>query len=93
MKRKTKVIIALLVGFIIAMILMSVVIYFGYTKAYSSNVESYVVKLLGIPIYELTKSGSEYVGATMGAYMGLVCGIFMALGVCVEALINKVKKK
>ncbi len=93
MKRKTKVIIALAIGFVMAMILMSVAIYFGYTKAYSSGIESRVVKLLGIPIYELTKSGTKYVGTSMGPYMGLICGIFMAISVGVESLINKVKEK
>ncbi|NMA84636.1 MAG: LlsX family protein [Epulopiscium sp.] len=93
MKRRTKVIIALVIGFAVAMILMSIAIYFGYTKAYNSGVESHVVKLFGIPIYELTKTGSEYSGTTLGAYMGLVCGIFMVLSLAIEASINKVRTK
>ena len=93
MKKKTKIRIALIVGFALAMLLMSVAIYFGYTNAYSTNVDALTVKILGIPIYELTKSGTEYIGKTIGIYMGVVCGICMALSVIVGELISKAKHK
>ena len=51
----------------------------GYTNAYSTDVNTLTVKILGIPIYELTKSGTEYIGKSIGVYMGAVCGICMAL--------------
>lgn len=54
-----RILIALAVGFVIAMLLMSVKIYFGFTNAYSTNINVLTVKILGIPIYELTKSGCE----------------------------------
>jgi len=73
-KKKIKIVIALAIGFAIAMVLMSVVIYFGYTNAYSTGVDTLTVKILGIPIYELTKSGTEYVGKTIGIYR--VCETF-----------------
>ena len=57
------------------MLLMSVAICFGFTNAYSTNVNALTVKLLGMPIYELTKSGTEYLGKSIGIYMGAVCGI------------------
>lgn len=59
MKMKNRILIALAVGFVIAMLLMSVKIYFGFTNAYSTNINVLTVKILGIPIYELTKSGCE----------------------------------
>ena len=66
MKKKIKILIALIVGFALAMLLMSVAIYFGYTNAYSTDVNTLTVKILGIPIYELTKSGTEYIGKSIG---------------------------
>lgn len=91
MKKKIKIVVALIIGFIIAMILMSVVIYFGYTNAYRTNLDTLTVKILGIPIYELIKSGTEYVGKTKGIYMGTVCCICMLLSVTIGELISKVK--
>ena len=93
MKKKIKILIALIVGFVLAMLLMSVAIYFGFTNAYSTNVNALTVKILGIPIYELTKSGTEYIGKSIGTYMGAVCGIFMALSVIAEELISKARHK
>ena len=66
MKMKNRILIALAVGFVIAMLLMSVKIYFGFTNAYSTNVNALTVKILGIPIYELIKSGTEYYGKSSG---------------------------
>lgn len=89
---KKKILIELLFGFIFAMLLMSIVIYFGYTEAYSTNIDTLTVKILGIPIYKLTKSGTEYIGKSIGIYMGLVCAICMALSAITGKLISKAKK-
>lgn len=43
MKKKIKILIALIVGFALAMLLMSVAIYFGYTNAYSTDVNTLTV--------------------------------------------------
>ena len=93
MKRKIKILIALIVGFALAMLLMSVAIYFGYTNAYSTDVNTLTVKILGIPIYELTKSGTENIGKSIGVYMGAVFGICMAISVIAEELISKARHK
>ena len=93
MKMINRILIALAVGFIIAMLLMSVKIYFGFTNAYSTNINVLTVKILGIPIYELTKSGSEYFGKSIGTHMGAICGICMALSVIIEEIFFKVKQK
>lgn len=79
----------LIIGFVIAMILMSTAIYFGYSDAYRLEVERYTVKLLGISIYELTRIGTEYAGAAIGKHMGLICGIFMALSFIIDMVIRK----
>ena len=63
------------------------------TNAYSTNINVLTVKILGISIYELTKSGSEYFGKSIGIHMGAVCGICMALSVIIEEIFFKVKQK
>ncbi len=93
MKKKIKILIALVVGFAFAMLLMGVAIYFGFTNAYSTNVNTLTVKILGIPIYELTKSGTEYFGKSRAIYMGAVCGICMTLSVMIEELVSKASNK
>lgn len=93
MKKKIKVLLAVAIGFVIAMILMSIAIYFGYTNAYNTGVDTYTVKMLGIPIYELTKSGNEYMGASIGIYMGLICGICIFISIIIEEIISKVCHK
>ena len=88
-----RILIALAVGFVIAMLLMSVKIYFGFTNAYSTNINVITVKIFGIPIYELTKSGTEYFGKSRGIYMGAVCGLCMILSVIIEEIFFKVRQK
>lgn len=93
MKKHVKITIALVGGFVVAMLLMTIAIFIGYTKAYDTGVETSIVRLVGIPIYTLTKSGSKYVGESQGVYMGLVCGICMFLSVATEEIIALIKKK
>lgn len=93
MKKHVKITIALAGGFVVAMLLKTIAIFFGYTQAYDTGVETLIVRLVGIPIYMLTKSGSKYVGQSQGVYMGLVCGICMVLGVAIEEIIGRIKKK
>ena len=93
MKMIKRILIALAVGFVIAMLLMSVKIYFGFTNAYSTNINVLTVKILGIPIYELTKSGSECFGKSIGTHMGAICGICMALSVIIEEIFFKIRQK
>lgn len=87
--KKVKMVLALIIGFAIAMILMSVTIYFGYSNAYRFDVAQYTVKLLGISIYELTRVGTEYVGAAIGIHMGIICGICMTISFAIEIMIRK----
>ena len=50
------------------------------------------VKIFGIPIYELTKSGTKYIGKTIEIYMGVVCGISMFLSAIAEELISRISR-
>lgn len=92
MKKKVKLILALVIGFVIAMIIMSIAIYFGFTSAYSTGVESFTVRILGIPIYELAKTGTEYTGASNGICMGMFCGICMSIAVAIEIIIERMRR-
>lgn len=87
---KKKIIITLLASFIIAMIIMSVAIFIAYTSAYKTGVGASTVKLLGLPIYEIFKSGTKYKGHSKGIYMGVFSGICMFLGVLIEVFIDKI---
>ena len=44
------IIIAIIVGFAVAMLIMAIAIYFGYTNAYNSNVNDMNVSLFGMPL-------------------------------------------
>lgn len=92
MSAKKRIILELLIGFIIALILMTIAIYFGYTNAYSSKIDSSTVTILGIPIYELVKSESKYIGNTIGTNMGVFSGLCMAISVAVSESVIKLKK-
>ena len=61
MKKKIKLLLTLIVGFAVVMLSMGIFIYFGYTKVYETDVELFTVKILGLPIYQLTKIGGAYV--------------------------------
>ncbi len=93
MKTSSKIIIGLVIGFVIAMICMTISICFGYAAAYNSSVDSYMVKLFGINIYSLSKSGTEYVGTTIGTNMGIICMVFMAVAVAIEECTRNIVRK
>lgn len=73
----------LVIGFVVAIILMSVAIYFGDINVYSTSVDTLPVKIFGIPIYELTKSGTKYIGKTIEncstIYLLLVCRLYQVM--------------
>ena len=87
------IVIAAGIGFAVAMAVMAVAIYFGYTDAYASEVDSMQVKLLGLPIYDLLKTGDSYAGSSVGQNMGIVCLIFIAIAICVERIIVRIKAR
>ena len=90
MKHKKNIIaliIAIVAGFALAMLAMSVAIYFGYTEAYAGSAESLNVSLFGLDIYTLTKAGEQYNGSSIGQNMGIICAGFMAVAVLMEQFI------
>lgn len=80
-------------GFMAAMILMGISIYFGYCKVYRSGVEQYTVRLLGISIYQLEMAGEEYTGTAIGLYMGIICGICIIISLAVREVLSKLQRK
>ena len=97
MKRKMKnsktIIIAIIVGLAVAMLVMAVAIYLGYTNAYISNVNEINISIFGINIKKKKKNVDKYIGSSIGQNMGIICVIFIAGAICVERLITKVKSK
>ena len=93
MKSKMRFLASLGIGFAVAMIAMGIAIYFGYVEAYHTETNLLTVKLLGLPIYELTKTGEKYVGEPAGIYMGCFCGICMILSAIVAEIIRRVRHK
>lgn len=88
MKKMRKIILALIIGFVAAVIIMAVAIYFGYSKAYSLNSEFFTVRIIGIPIYQLSKIDAEYFGTSNGIFMGAFCGVCMIISMVVEEIIS-----
>ena len=87
LKRKTRILLACVVGFAIAMIGMSIRIYLGYCEAYRTEVDEVVVNLCGLSIYRIFKSAQEYAGAGMGLHMGIVCMVCMVVLTVAEELL------
>ncbi|HCL02749.1 MAG TPA: hypothetical protein DHW61_10125, partial [Lachnoclostridium phytofermentans] len=73
LKHRTRIFISLGMAFVLAIIVMSIQIYFGYTNAYESGVDGYMVKVFGLEIYALIKSGDVYLGTSIGKNMGILC--------------------
>ena len=80
--------VAIIVGIIIIMgvTLCAVMISFGYHHAYSALPASYDVRLLGLPLYHLTRVGETYTGVPVPrnmVFVGILCSLVLA--VLVEA--------
>ena len=88
-----RIFISLGIGFILAMIVMSIKIYFGYAYAYKSGADGYMVKVFGIGIYALIRHGDIYLGTAMGKGIGLLCTIFMVCSMMVEQVVTKIRNK
>ena len=92
-KRIIPLILAIAAGFGLAMAAMAVVIYFGYTDAYASGVDSMNVSLFGLDIYTLTKAGEQYNGASIGQNMGIISLIYVAAAVLFEQILIRAAGK
>lgn len=92
MKPATRRLITLACGFGVAMLLMAVAIYFGYSNAYRYGTDTSEVYLFGFNIYHLVLSGEKYVGTSNGPAMGGVCAIVMAVAFMMEEIIFQLRK-
>ena len=90
---KKKMMIALLIGFVCAILLMWVGIYFAYTNAYERGVETFTVTLLGLPIYELSKEGTKYIGQSKGIFFLIFCAICMSASALMVIFREKARQK
>lgn len=87
------IIIALLFGLGISLLVMAILIWFGYNHAYHNNLEEYDVKFLGINIYHMVKDQARYIGSQKGTNMGIVTSIVMLLSVIIQETISKINDK
>ena len=92
-KHSTRILISLGTGFILAMIVISMKIYFGYTYAYKSGVDGYMVKVFGISIYAIIRDGDIYLGTAIGKSIGLLYTIFMVCSTILQECITKIRSK
>ena len=92
LKKILKIAVPILTGLLIASVLMAVIISFGYTEAYASNAEKLTVKMVGLPIYELNRTSSEYTGTGLGLNMGIISGSFILFSFVVSGVISAIKK-
>ncbi|OMG16138.1 LlsX family protein [Actinomyces naeslundii] len=86
--------IAIIAGIIMGVALCAVMISFGYRHAYSALPASYDVRLLGLPIYHLTRVGETYTGVPVPrnmVFVGILCSLVLA--VLVEAWWHRKKNR
>ena len=85
--------IAGLIGFGLSMAIMAVMIYFGYTKAYSTNHDILDVKFFTLPIYILTNVDGKYTGESIGINMGIMSMAFAFAAILIERMIYVLRSK
>ncbi|MDD7362679.1 MAG: LlsX family protein [Peptoniphilus sp.] len=93
MKKSRRILLAMAIGFAVAMVAMAIAIYFGYAGAYDRGGSGRDVYLFGIAIYRLSLSKGRYIGRSIGPNMGMVCAIFMVLAVALEEIVHKFRKR
>ena len=92
-KKIKTMIIAGLIGFGLSMVIMAIMIYFGYTKAYSTNPATLDVKFFTLPIYILTNVDGKYTGESNGLNMGIMSTAFAIVGILIERVISVLGSK
>lgn len=91
MRKRTRMTLALVMGFGLAILSMALTIYFGYVHAYSNGGNIKDVYLFGLKIYRLTMEGDNYTGTSLGVNMGIVCAIYMGIALLLEEIIHKLR--
>lgn len=72
MKQFLRICLEIFIGSVISTILSAILIAIGYYKVKSNNLDSYSVRLIGVTLYDITKSGNEYVGQAINQNMSII---------------------
>lgn len=91
MKRLLRILLVLAIGFGLAMLIMAIDIYVGYSRAYAGGLNYETVHLFGIKIYQISRSGNRYIGKSVGINMGIVSAVIMACVYGLSALIFRLR--
>lgn len=74
--------IAIVVGILISVAVTAIMIAVGYSHAYANNSADADVRLLGVPLYHITRNGEQYTGQPVMqnmVFFGLVCSLLLSL--------------
>lgn len=93
MKNNLKRLFALILGFIIGSLFVSVLIFIGYYHVYETSAKSFIVTFLGLPLYEIVQSGKTYVGTAIGPNIGIISSLFALLALLVKEAWGRLAKK
>lgn len=72
----------ILAGIGISVVLSIILIFFGYFKANSGDLDSYSVNIFGLTLYNITKISGEYTGQAINQNMsiiGILCSILIMM--------------
>ncbi len=90
-KNYKKLILSLVIGFIAAILILTIFITIGYNEVYSYNLDNYDVMIMGLKIYDITKINGEYIGKSVDYGMGIVTALCMLVSVVVSFIIKRDK--
>lgn len=72
MKQFLRICLEIFIGSVISTILSAILIAIGYYKVKSNDLDSYSARLIGVTLYDITKSGNEYVGQAINQNMSII---------------------
>ena len=84
MKKNLKRFYALVLGFIIGCLFVSVLIFIGSYHANAISVKSYTVTFLGLPLYDIVLNDKTYAGTAIGSNIGTLCSFFAFVALMIE---------
>lgn len=93
MKTALRVVLAWAIGVGVAMLIMAIAIYFGYSNVYRQGQQTSEVYLFGLNIYHLTLQGNKYVGTAVGEEMGKFCSSISLIAIVIEELFRRLRRK
>ena len=72
MKQFLRICLEIFIGSVISTILSAILIAIGYYKVKNNDLDSYSVRLIGVTLYDITKSGDKYVGQAINQNMSII---------------------